>query len=103
MGEHHGYSNRFERASGDVAVSPARSLDAPAIRIIPGGRIAQPARLHLRTLAFLPTVSSRIDRRSAAGAPGAHESDNDGTLRRTGDRPRHSPGGGEGAHAGAYW
>src|SRR6266702_537595 len=80
-GGHHGYSNHFERASGDAAVSPARSLDAPAIRNPPGGRFTQPARLRLRTLAILPAVASRTDECSVTGVASALKSDDDGTLR----------------------
>src|SRR5215472_16387268 len=97
MRGHHGYQDGNVSALGTPALSSARPLDAPAIRVIPGGCFAQPARLHLCTLAFLPAVPSRTDRCSVAGTPSAHESAADGTLRRPGNRPRHSLGGGESA------
>src|SRR5215469_9627223 len=102
IGGQYEYAHRFERACGDAAVPPARSLDAKAPGGAPGGCFMQPARLRLRALAFLPEVPPGAKPCSATGAPSAHESDNDGTLRRTGDRPRHSTGRGEDAHADAY-
>src|SRR6266566_7223519 len=98
LGGYHGFSNRFECAIEDAAVSPERSLDTPTIGVIPGGRIAQPARIHLRTLAILPAVSQGAVRGPPTGASGAYKSDDDGALRRTGDRPRHSPGRGKDAY-----
>src|SRR3972149_4050438 len=92
VGEYYGHFDHVETAPHARAVTQARALDTRAAGPLSGRVTAPTARIHLRALTLLPEVPPGPVRSSTERVAGAHQSDDDGALRRLGDRSVAAPG-----------